>query len=366
MRVALAVMMVLHGLLHLMGFVKAFGLAALPQLQLPISRPWGVAWLVAGVSMVAAAFLPLRWLWLAALAAALSQLVIVNSWSDARFGTLANLIVLGAAVYAFAAEGPLGLRAEYRQAVRAALAERPPSSGAVKEEDLQSLPGPVQRYLRVAGAVGQPKVSNIKATWRGQIRGAPDAPWMRFDAEQHNVYGALPSRFFLMDATRQGLPVDVFHRFEGGAATFRVRLLSLLQLVDAKGPEMDVAETVTLFNDLCLFAPSALIDAPVTWAPVDERTVRARYTRGAHTISATLFFNEAGELVDFSSDDRSQASADGKSFVKARWTTPVRPYRSYGPWRLASGADVRWESPDGGFVYGEFELTGLETNVAAP
>jgi len=37
MRIALAVLLAIHALIHLMGFLKAFGLAELPQLTLPIS-----------------------------------------------------------------------------------------------------------------------------------------------------------------------------------------------------------------------------------------------------------------------------------------------------------------------------------------
>ncbi len=36
-----------HGLIHPMGFLKAFGYADLPELSQPISRAWGVGWLVA-------------------------------------------------------------------------------------------------------------------------------------------------------------------------------------------------------------------------------------------------------------------------------------------------------------------------------
>jgi hypothetical protein len=42
MSTALAVLLVIHGLLHLMGFLKAFGLAELPQLTGPISQPLGL------------------------------------------------------------------------------------------------------------------------------------------------------------------------------------------------------------------------------------------------------------------------------------------------------------------------------------
>ena len=36
-----------HGVIHLMGFAKAFGYGKLRQLTQPISRAGGVAWLVA-------------------------------------------------------------------------------------------------------------------------------------------------------------------------------------------------------------------------------------------------------------------------------------------------------------------------------
>jgi hypothetical protein len=42
-----------------------------------------------------------------------SQVVIVAAWSDAMVGTIANLLLLMALLYGFAARGPLSLRAEY-------------------------------------------------------------------------------------------------------------------------------------------------------------------------------------------------------------------------------------------------------------
>ena len=36
-----------HGLVHLMGFMKAFNLAKIPQLTANINKPVGVAWLAA-------------------------------------------------------------------------------------------------------------------------------------------------------------------------------------------------------------------------------------------------------------------------------------------------------------------------------
>lgn len=122
----------------------------------------GVVWLLTAVAVIVAVGLLAagvrRW-WIAvAVAAVAAQVVIATSWADAKAGTLANLILLAAAVYGFAAYGPLGLRAEYRRRALAALA-RPGDPAVLTEADLAHLPEPVAAYVRRSGAVGQPRVN---------------------------------------------------------------------------------------------------------------------------------------------------------------------------------------------------------------
>lgn len=367
MRWIFVVLLAVHGLVHLMGFAKAFELAELPQLAQPISRGMGVAWLGAALAMLATAVLfaaGQRGWWAAALAAVtLSQVVIVSSWGDARLGTIANALVLAGVVYGFASQGPLSFRSEYRRAVGERLARSAPTT-TLTDEDLAHLPDPVRRYVRLSGAVGQPRVNHFASTWRGRIRGTPEDPWMEFTARQHNFIDG-PARLYLMDARRGAFPVDVFHVFREGAATMRVRLLSLFPLVSAAGPELTKAESVTLFNDLCVLAPGALVDHAIEWHALDGRTVEARYTVGENTVGATLCFNVAHELVDFVSDDRLAASADGSLFTRRRWSTPLSDYRDFGSRRAGARGEGRWHLDDGEFVYVEAELLDLRTNAPA-
>ena len=98
MRSAFAAILAVHGLIHLMGPAKAFGLAELPQLHGSISRSLGLAWLLAALLMIATAVTvivwPREWWMLGAVALVVSQLVIVTSWSDAKVGTVPNAILL--------------------------------------------------------------------------------------------------------------------------------------------------------------------------------------------------------------------------------------------------------------------------------
>lgn len=365
--VFLAVLLV-HGLIHFMGFAKAFRFAELPQLVMPIGRGMGLVWLAAGLATLGAAAmfqLAPRWWWaLGGAALVLSQLAILASCSDAKFGTIANVILLVGAVHGFFSQGPTSLRAEYLARVAAELA-RPPVEGLVSEADLAPLPEPVARYLRLTGSVGQPRVYNFRAKMRGRIRASASAPWMEIEASQVNRLGPDPSRLFFIEATMHHLPADVLHVYTGPSASMRVRLLSIFQIVEARGPEMDQSETVTLLNDLCIFAPAALIDRALQWEAVDATHARVRYTNGEHTVRAELVFDDAGQLVDFVSDDRYRSLDDGKRFELQRWSTPIREYRDFGGRRLGARAEARYHAPapEGEFAYLELEVLDVEYDV---
>ena len=110
----------------------------------------------------------------------------------------------------------------------------------------------------------------------------------------------------------------------------QVKVAGVVPMADARGDEMDRAETVTLFNDMCILAPGTLVGPDITWEPVDASTARARFTLRGHTITATLLFDDDGRLVNFESDDRSRSSPDG-TIHEAAFSTPLRDYRDFGP-----------------------------------
>jgi len=297
-------------------------------------------------------------------AVVLSQALIFASWGDAKFGTAANLIIILPLLAAALEARPGSYGNRYRAAAREGLA-RCAEMPAVTEADLNHLPEPVRTYLRVAGAVGKPRIHNFRAVFTGDFRNGLKSPWMTFRSEQYNFFDR-PARLFLMKAAMHGLPVEGLHLFRGDGATMQIKLASLVQVVDAKGPQMNQGETVTLFNDMCLMAPAALIDKQrIQWEAAGPLAARARFTHMANTISALLTFNQAGELVDFISNDRFY-SADGKDFRSYPWSTPARNYKDFGGRRVAGYGEAVWHMPEGKFSYGKFNLSEIEYNLRAP
>lgn len=362
MRIAFLIFVLLHGLIHLLGFIKAFEFQNVRALTMAISRPTGILWLAAAVLFVAYVLLfatQSRYDWcIGLLAVILSQALIIMFWKDAKFGTISNIVVL---IVTLVGLGSFQLRDEFAVRVRQDFhSNNAVVTDLLTEKDIAHLPAPVQRFLRYTKSVGQPKVRNVRAEFTGGMRGAPNETYMPLHSIQYNFYQD-PSRYFYMTATKKGVPLAGLHFYQHRIATFRVKLLNWFSVVDAKGDMMNQAETVTLLNDMCFIAPAALIDPRITWELVNDTTTRAIFQNGNIKVSALLYFNQKDELVNFISKDRYET--DGKKYVSYPWATPVEDYRMMNGYVLPSRAKLIYQRPGGDFTYGEFVYKDVRYNV---
>jgi hypothetical protein len=105
MKIAFVVLMILHGVIHSMGFVKAFRMVDLAQLVQPIPKSNGILWLIACLLFISAAILfsieRQSWWVSSAVAVIISQYLIIDDWNDAKLGTIANIIILLATIIGF-------------------------------------------------------------------------------------------------------------------------------------------------------------------------------------------------------------------------------------------------------------------------
>jgi hypothetical protein len=105
MRYVLGFIILIHGLIHFMGFAKAFGYGNITQITKNISKPLGALWMITAFLFVGTDILLFlkndSWLWVALIAAVLSQVLIITVWNDAKFGSIANFIILVVIVAVF-------------------------------------------------------------------------------------------------------------------------------------------------------------------------------------------------------------------------------------------------------------------------
>lgn len=291
-----------------MGPLKAFERAALPQFTLPISRTLATLWLGGALLLLVSAVAfhsGSRWFW--------------------AFGLLAR------------SKSLLNRISRICLHLSAIMYEHQAQSDCRKLPTFE--PTSVERFAGVSTNLGWNSKPNNSAAFSRTLRAVL---WTR----RRTTY---LSTFFTISWATRRRSVCVFYPPSPSWTH-----------ADGKWIEAKQSRcSTTLF-----LAPSQLVNPGLVWETVAPHHVRATYTRGQQTISAELAFDsQTNQLIDFVSEDRSAASASGRSFVPMRWRTPVRSYRFFGPRRLMNVAEARWEPPSGGFSYVELELTEIEFNV---
>lgn len=102
MKIIFALLVTIHGLIHSIGFAKAFGYGKVTQLTKEIPKLLGILWLATGLALIIAAILLLLkkdgWSLLGIVATIVSQILIFTAWQDAKFGTTPNLIIIAIAI----------------------------------------------------------------------------------------------------------------------------------------------------------------------------------------------------------------------------------------------------------------------------
>lgn len=359
MRYLLGLIILLHGQIHLMGFAKAYRYGNIPQLTKDISKPAGLLWLAATLLFTATAILFLlkkdAWIFIGIVAVLLSQALIFGTWRDAKPGTIANILIIGIVILS---SGIIWFEKSYRKDVLQNL-RRSDSvrTEILTETDLERLPQPVKRYLRYAAVLDKPKVKNMKVVFEGEMRNRKK-DWFPFTTEQYNFFDT-PARLFFMKAKMSGITVPGYHRYVDARASMDVRLFGIFTVASHSGEVMNKAETVTLFNEMCLLAPASLIDKRIAWQSLDSNSAKATFTNQDISISAVLYFNKYGQLINFVSEDRTDIS-DMKQYP---FSTPVTEYDSFNNVNILSNGEAAWHYPEGKFTYGKFRLKSIEYNV---
>lgn len=358
-----ALLFIVHGLIHTFGFLKAFNILPLSEIRLALSKRAGLLWLVAAVGFLSSGILLIAgsslWPFPALVTLPLSQYLIWQSWSDAKFGTVLNVLFLFPSIIGFISFFPSQHCQKYSND-REILMRSIHQPEILQESDIRHLPPIVQKYLHFCHVVGKPKVQTFQVHFSGKLRQSPTSGWLTVDVQQ---YSSLPAtaRLFYIRASLWGIPFDGLHRYWQDSATMRIDIARMVRVVDAQGDTMTQSETVTFFNDMCLLAPATLIDSRIQWRILDSLTVQATFSTGKHTIEALLSFRPDGALINFLSNDRF-LSVDGTSFDRYPWSTPVDDYRLLDGIYLPAVAKAYWHLPEGKYCYAEFLLEDIVYN----
>lgn len=231
----------------------------------------------------------------------------------------------------------------------------------LNQDEMAHLPACIKKYLACTGAIGKSIPQNMFIEFDADMYRKPGDKPIKSNSVQYNFYGNF-SRLFLMKASMMGIPFRALHIYKNHQASFQVKVAELFKVVDIKGEELTKTETVTLLNDMCIFAPGRLVDKRLIWSETDSLSAKVTLINGKHKVSAVLYFNKSGELINFISDDRSALQDDG-TLKQTQWSTPVSEYRTFDGRKIPTVGKTIWHYPEGDFAYGVFKLKSIKFNV---
>ena len=372
MRFILVLLLVVHGLIHVLGFMKAWQLAALPQLSRvaaldappPVVKTVGLLWLVVSALLLASALSVLlrtaSWWQLGLIGVAVSQLLILLAWQDAKAGTWINLLLLvtmsiGAAHERFHHESDAQATALLSDA--ASVTPTLLTSAAVA-----SLPATVQRWLQRSGAVDRPSPRGVRLRQRGSLRASPRGAWMPVTASQYfNV--SEPSFVWEVDARMaKVLPLVGRDSYLEGRGHMLIKLLSLVPVVDVANERIDQGTLLRFLGELCWF-PGAAAHAYLQWVARDERSADVTMTHRGVTATATFTFDALGRVTSVAAERYLGGGPDAK---REHWVIPMREWTRVGDVEIPVRGDAIWKLPDGDFSYYRWEIVELEADRFEP
>lgn len=299
-------LLVVHGLLHLLGFAKyalAMPLPALTgrtlvRLSPLLSKASGWLWLCASLIMLATAtalYLGRSdWRGLALAGVLLSQALIVHAWPDAKAGTLPNLVVLVALlISAKSASFARETDAAVRELVSSA---QPIEQRPVRRQDLDGLPTPVRRWLERSGVIGQPWPRVVSLRQRAHMTTSPGGGAMPALAEQ--TFTLMPPGFVWgVDVTMYGLPIVGRDSYREGRGAMLIKAAGLVPIVDAHGDAIDQGTLLRFMGELVWF-PSAALSPYLRWSALDDTHARLTMTHAGVSASADFEIDAEGHVLE--------------------------------------------------------------------
>ncbi|GBD91879.1 hypothetical protein BMS3Abin04_02611 [bacterium BMS3Abin04] len=232
----------------------------------------------------------------------------------------------------------------------------------IKEEDIATLPKPVQRYFRYCGYIGKVKMVNAKIDLENVfLKRAPNNKWMRLNCRQYNSVSK-PTRIIYLKNNILGIiPFEARDKCQNGKGNMLIKLLKLFTVADAKGLEMDKSALVTVLSETFIIPTYALQDY-IEWEAVDNNNAKATLTYNDIKVSGAFNFNDKGEMVSFYTDDRYFAEKDG-AYKKIPWSVIVDNYMEKDGIKFPCEIKVIWHYESSDFEYFKCKISNIEYNI---
>lgn len=362
MRIALIILIGIHGIIHLFGFLKAFGISEFNAISQPISKTYGILWLLTFILFAITIVLNLMhsnyWWFSGFIAVIASQVLIIHYWSDAKFGTLANLIILVAVIIAYSNFNFNNKIIEERKK----LFERSQavSEKVITKETISELPSILQKWLINSGTIGKKPISNVYLNQELQLKLNPDQEnWNSGRAEQYFTINPPAFSWNINTQMKSILTVVGRDKFDDGKGEMIIKFLSLIPVANAQNHEKVNQASLQRYLAETVWFPSASLSPYITWETLGENSAKATMAYKGVKGTGEFYFDQNGNFKKFIA----MRYEDINAKEPTEWTVIATKTEERNGIKIPVECEANWKLERGKWTWLKLKITDIQYNV---
>jgi len=210
---------------------------------------------------------------------------------------------------------------------------------------------------------GPPRCPGTWLRQAGELRFAPDRPWMPFEAEQWLDGDGVGFRWRARVRMAPLVRAHVVDAFEDGRGFLVARLFGVIPVARSRGPAADVGEAMRGLAELP-WRPFAFREGPpFEWAAHGPGRLGAVFDDGRTRVAVEFEVDGEGRVVGVTAAARPRSA--GNAVIETPWAGRFSEYREFDGVRLPTVAEVSWILPEGPFTYWRGRVTEFRVRPGA-
>jgi hypothetical protein len=342
MKIFFTIIVVLHGFIHLLGFSKGYGWYDPKALTLPINKFWGSLWLISALLFLSYAFAFLQFesritLKIGVVALILSQIIIIKFWPDAKYGTIANIIVFTVLLFGFARDYFSNMVDKEKQELISKTQKSDQS--ILNRKDINHLPIPVKKWLEYSGSLNRPIPAY--ATFKQSMR-------MKTKPEQSKWYSATAEQLTTVKppAFNWNVKVDILpfvemtgrDKFVEGKGEMLIKLNSFFTVVDAAGEKIDEGALQRYLGEI-VWVPAFALSPFIEWEAINDHSAKGTLSYKGTTGSGIFYFNNDGNFSKFVA---MRFKGNEPNTKRYEWIMRAKDYNTFDGIRIPTELEATW------------------------
>ncbi|EZH74291.1 hypothetical protein ATO12_15610 [Aquimarina atlantica] len=362
MRIVFILLIAAHGFTHLFGFLKAFEIAEFNTINQPISKASGLFWLLTFLLFAITIIMVLirsEYFWVCGLLALIiSQILIFMYWSDAKFGTIVNLIILLVILVAYSDYSFKNTIEKERKALFKN--SKNTNQKIILKDDISDLPEIVQKWLIHSGVIGKPKTTNLCLTQELQLKLKPEqTKWNKGTAEQYFTIQPPAFNWNINTKMNSILGVTGRDKFVDGKGEIVIKLLSIIAVADEKNNEkIDQAALQRYLAEIVWF-PSASLSPYIEWESLDSNAAKATMQYKGTKGSGVFYFDENGQFKKFVAFRYKEAN----DVKPKKWTVTATKTEERNGIKIPVECEVSWHLDTKQWTWLKLKIKYIEYNT---